>query len=68
LYDNQLRSTLAQTHRDWCVAIEPDSGEYFLGRTLSGAVDHALQAYPERVTYTLRVGHAVVFTVGGGRA
>ena len=37
IYQDRLQSELERTHPDDFVAIEPDSGEYFLGRTLSEA-------------------------------
>src|SRR5204863_7626994 len=46
IYQERLRSELERTHRDDFVAIEPDSGEYFLGRTLSEAAAAARAADP----------------------
>ena len=40
LYQTRLRADLERTHRNSFVAIEPESGDFFLGRTLSeGSVD-----------------------------
>jgi hypothetical protein len=64
IYEQRLRQTLEATHRDSFVAIEPDSGDYFLGRTLSEASAAARKAYPDRRTYVLRVGHPVTVTIG----
>ena len=44
--------------------IEPESGECFLGKTLDEAVNKALDAYPDRLTHTLRVGHAAALHLG----
>jgi hypothetical protein len=64
IYEQQLRKVLEATHRDYFVAIEPDSGDHFLGHTLSEASAAARTAYPERRTYVLRVGHPVAITIG----
>ena len=39
--EQRLRAQLEHTHPDEFVAIEPDSGDYFLGRTLSDAIQAA---------------------------
>jgi hypothetical protein len=64
IYRDRLQSELEPTHRDDFVAIEPDSGEYFLGRTLSEAAAGARAAYPNRRTGVLRVGHAATLHLG----
>jgi hypothetical protein len=64
IYDQRLRKSLEATHRDSFVAIEPDSGDYFLGRTLSEASAEARKVYPDRRTYVLRVGHPTAVTIG----
>ncbi len=53
----RLRSALEAEHRDEFVAIEPESGDYFLGRTLREAVGAARRAHPDRLTHAMRVGH-----------
>ena len=64
IYEQQLRQTLEATHRDEFLAIEPDSGDHFLGRTLSEASAAARKVYPDRRTYVLRVGHPVAVYLG----
>jgi len=59
VYEERLKAELERTHPDFFVAIEPDSGEYFLGRTLSDASAAAHAAHPDRRTAVLRVGHRV---------
>ena len=46
IYEQRLRAQLEHTHPDEFVAIEPDSGDYFLGRTLSDAIQAARSAPP----------------------
>ena len=62
----QLRTELERTHRDSFVAIEPVSGNYYLGRTLSEASAAASTAHPDRRCCVLRVGHDVTVHIGAG--
>jgi hypothetical protein len=64
IYQDRLKSDLERTHRDDFVAIEPDSGAYFLGRTLSEAAAAARAAYSNRRTGVLRVGHPATLYLG----
>jgi hypothetical protein len=64
LYEEQLRTKLEATNLDDFVAIEPESGEYFLGKTLSEAIQAARAAYPERLPFALRVGHRTTVEMG----
>jgi hypothetical protein len=57
IYESRLKDELERSHGDAFVAIEPDSGEYFLGRTLSEAIGSARRAHPDRLAHALRVGH-----------
>jgi hypothetical protein len=67
VYEQRLKAELERTHLNSYVAIEPDSGDYFLGRTLSEASAAARQTYPDRRTFVLRVGHPVAVYIGGCR-
>jgi hypothetical protein len=68
IYEERLRGDLEKLHPDAFVAIEPQSGDYFLGRTLSDAAAAAHAAYPERRACVLRVGHRVALHLGAGYA
>lgn len=57
LYAERLRDLLEPQHLDRFVAIEPESGDYFLVDTLDAAVDLARAAYPTRITHVIRIGH-----------
>ena len=46
------------------VVIEPDSGDYFLGRTMIQAAEAAYKVYPDRQTYLLRIGYPVAVEFG----
>ncbi len=64
IYEERLRSKLEQSHLNFFVAIEPESGDFFLGRTLSEAAAAARIAYPDRRCGALRVGHSATLHMG----
>lgn len=64
IYDGQLRERLESSDHGHFVCIEPESGDFFLGETFDEAVNHAIDVYPDRLTHTLRVGHAAAFHMG----
>jgi hypothetical protein len=64
IYDEQLRSQLEVTHADDFVAIEPDSGDYFVAETLSEAIQAARNAHPDRIPFTLRIGFQSTVELG----
>ncbi len=63
-YDEQLRVQLEESHPDEFVALEPVSGEYFLGKTLSEAMGAAKAKYPNRLSHAIRVGHEAALHFG----
>jgi hypothetical protein len=64
LYDERFRTNLEKTHMDAFVVIEPESGEYFLGDTLSEAAAAARKAHPGRRGHIMRVGHRAAVHMG----
>jgi len=64
IYEERLRSALEESHMNEFVAIEPISGEYFLGRTLSEAIGASREKYPDRLAHALRVGHPAAIHFG----
>jgi hypothetical protein len=63
-YDEHLRAALEESHPDHFVAIDPELGEYFTGKSLSEAIQSARAAHPDRVPFTLRVGHKTTVRLG----
>ena len=57
LYELKLRARLEESHPDQFVAVEPVSGDFFLGQTLSEALGAARDAHPERLSHAMRIGH-----------
>jgi hypothetical protein len=61
---SKLRDELERTAFGKYVSIEPESGDFFVGATFDDAVNLALDAYPDRMTYTLRIGHRAALHLG----
>ncbi len=64
-YESELRVTLEATQPNAFVAIEPVSRTYYVGQTLSEAAQKARRAFPERISFGVRVGHKVAIHIGG---
>jgi len=64
-YKQRLASILEPLHDGEFVAVEPDSGRYFLGSTASAALVAAHAAMPDKLFYLARVGRETAHTVGG---
>ncbi len=64
VYDSRWRVILEPGHVDDFVAIEPDSSDYFLGKTLSEAIGAARRSYPNRIAHAMRVGHKAALHFG----
>jgi hypothetical protein len=64
IYDERLKSELEREHLHRYVAVEPDSGDYYLGNTLSEAIQAARGAHPERLAFAIRVGHLSTIHLG----
>jgi len=58
---NRIRRKLEPEHRGEIVAIEVDSGDYFLGRTVTEATSEARMKHPDKVFYFVRVGFPAVY-------
>jgi len=56
------KKVLAKVHsfkkeKGMLAVIEPDSGAYFLGKTLLEALKKAETQYPNKIFYSIRIGH-----------
>lgn len=65
IYDERLRADLEAQHPGRYVAVEPESGDFFLADTFDAAADAAQAAHPDRRSHVLRVGHAAALHIGG---
>jgi hypothetical protein len=64
IYAERLQAMLEASHMNEFVAIEPISGEYFLGSTLSEAIGASRSKYPDRLAHAMRVGHKAAIHFG----
>jgi hypothetical protein len=64
IYEARLRATLEKTHHGMFVAIEPCSGDYFLGQTSYEAFQAAHAAYPDRPAHLKRIGYRAAAWIG----
>jgi hypothetical protein len=67
IYAERLQALLEPRHLNRFVAIEPESGEYFLGDTFDEAVKSARAKHPSRLSHTIRIGHPAAFHMGGAQ-
>jgi hypothetical protein len=65
IYAEQLQANLEPAHLNRFVAIEPQSGEYFLADTFDEAVKLATSKHPSLLSHTIRIGHRAAFHIGG---
>ncbi len=54
---------LEATHEGWIAAVEPQSGELFVGRDILNALNKAEKAFPDRVFDIYRIGYKVVYNL-----
>ena len=66
IYEQRLRKRLETEHRGEYLVIDPDTEEYYLGRTPEEAMKAALAVHPDHLTYAVRVGYDVSAVIGGG--
>ncbi len=64
IYADKLKDELESNHMDRFVAIEPESGDFFLGDTFDEAVKAARAKHPSRLSHTIRIGHRAAFHIG----
>lgn len=67
IYEQELRSQLENSDNGKYVCIEPSSGDHFVGESFDEAVNLAIEAYPDRLTHTLRIGHDAALHLGAVR-
>ena len=66
LYAERLRPVLEPGQDGRFIAIEPDSGDYFLGDTALEAIKALRRTYPDQLACLLRVGYPAVAEIGFG--
>jgi hypothetical protein len=57
----KLKPELEKKYHGKVVAIEPDSGDYFVGKHLSKAGEKGREKYPDKIFYYVRPGFRAVY-------
>jgi len=65
LYDQKLRVLLEPNQQGRYVAIEPDTGRYFLGNTGTAALVEAHTSMPKHSFYLVRIGYEAADSLHG---
>ena len=64
IYYGKLKEKLEKDHLHDYVAIEPISGDYFVGKSMSDASSAARRAHPDRLTHLMHIGHRATVEIG----
>ncbi len=65
IYGAGLQATLESQHLGQYVAIEPDSGDFFIAQTYADAIAKARASHPDRISFVIRIGHQAAIHLGG---
>lgn len=65
IYNEKLKANLEQEHMGCYVAIDPETGRYFLGATSAEALSAAHDALPLAYFYLMRIGYETAHKIGG---
>lgn len=61
IYERKLKKKLEPNYKGKMIAIEVDSGKYFVGEDLVDARRKAKLVFPDKIFYFMRVGHKTAF-------
>ncbi|MDI6792965.1 MAG: hypothetical protein QME81_08885 [bacterium] len=61
----RIKDELEKEHKGELVAIDVDSGDYFLGETPIEATTKGREKYPDKSFYVMRIGHRAVYHFSG---
>lgn len=64
IYQGELKTRLEAAHGNEYVAIEPESKDFFVGKTFIDAALAAKNAYPDRRSFVFRIGQEAAFHIG----
>ena len=64
VYELEFKNQLEIEHRDKFVAIEPTSKAFFVGDSFIVAALAAKNAFPDRTSFVLRIGHDAAYHIG----
>ena len=67
-YNENLKKILEPEHTGEFVSIEPESGQYFLGKTGGQAIAEGSKVFPDKILYLARIGYKSAYKLGGFNA
>ena len=62
---HRVERRLLARHKGQVIAVEPDSGRYFLGKDVLDAARQAMKALPDKVFDFFRIGYPAVHKLRG---
>lgn len=63
IYQEQLKDILEKDHQGAFVAIDVESGKYFLGQSPEEAIENAKKEVPDKIFHLIRIGYSGVYKV-----
>ena len=60
IYRKKLKPKLEDKYKGRIVAIDVESGDYFVGKTVLEAIDKGRKKYPGKIFYAVRIGYPAV--------
>lgn len=67
-YQDHLKKILEPDHIGEFVSIEPESGQYFLGKTGGEAIAEGNKIFPDKILFLARIGYKSAYKIGGFNA
>lgn len=65
LYEEKLKAILEPQENGKFVAIEPETEQYFLGKTALEAIKTGNSNFPDKILFLARVGFPAAYKLGG---
>lgn len=56
----RVKPELLKTHYNWYIAVEPDSGDYFIHRDIEVATQMSRQQHPDAIPFLFRINETGV--------
>jgi hypothetical protein len=66
IYRRKLKAKLEAKYKGRIVAIDVESGDYFVGKTVLDAIEKGRLKYPGKIFYAVRIGYPAVHSLRNG--
>jgi len=63
IYRKKLKPKLERKHKGRIVAIDVESGDYFLGKTVLESIEKGRKKHPGKIFYAVRIGYPAVHSL-----